>query len=106
MTRHFLPATALALALLVPHSSMSAARPSNVVDLGHLGGGFSDAFGINNDPGSVQVVGRSTRADGFTHAFFWPAPRPQSAARDLNDFGVVVGGSGSGQLQAVVWRLP
>ena len=40
MTRHFLPATALALALLVPHHSMSAAKPSsNVVDLGHLGGG-------------------------------------------------------------------
>jgi probable HAF family extracellular repeat protein len=63
---------------------MSAAKPSNVVDLGHLGGGFSDAFGINNDASSIQVVGRSTRSDGFTHAFFWTAPRPMV---DLRTFG-------------------
>ena len=76
MTRHLLPITALAVALMVPHHAITAAKPSsNVVDLGHLGGGFSDAFGINNDPSSVQVVGRSTRADGFTHAFFWTALR-------------------------------
>ena len=34
------------------------------------------------------------------------APRGQSAARDLNDFGVVVGGGGTGRLHAVLWRLP
>lgn len=29
-----------------------------------------------------------------------------SNAHDVNDAGAVVGGSGSGQLHAVVWRLP
>ena len=53
MTRHFLPATAVAVALMLLHHSMIGAKPtSNVVDLGTLGGGFSDAFGINNDPSS------------------------------------------------------
>jgi probable HAF family extracellular repeat protein len=85
MTRPLLAATAVAMALVMPHQSMSGAKPSsNVVDLGTLGGGFSDAFGINNDPSSVQVVGRSTRADGFTHAFFWTAPGPMV---DLGTFG-------------------
>ena len=69
MTRHLLPATVVAAALLMPQHSMSAAKPgSTFVDLGTLGGGFSDAFGINNDPNSVQVVGRSRRADDFVHA--------------------------------------
>jgi hypothetical protein len=35
MTRHFLPVTALAVAVMVPHHSMIAAKPSsNFVDLG------------------------------------------------------------------------
>jgi hypothetical protein len=34
------------------------------------------------------------------------APQGQSVARDLNDFGVVVGGSGGGLPHAVLWRLP
>ena len=46
MTRLVLPSTALAVALIVPHYPITAAKPSsNFVDLGHLGGGFSDAFG-------------------------------------------------------------
>ena len=115
MTRLVLPSTALALALLVPHHSMSGAKPSsNFVDLGHLGGGFSDAFGINNDPSSVQVVGRSTRADGFTHAFFWTAPGPMvdlptfgrsSYAWDINNHGQIAGSSEDASRQgwAAVW---
>ena len=117
MTRHLLPITALAVALMVPHHAITAAKPSsNVVDLGHLGGGFSDAFGINNDPTSVRVVGRSTRADGFTHAFFWTAPGPMvdlgtfgggsSYAWDINDYGQIAGSSedASRQQWAAVWR--
>jgi len=34
------------------------------------------------------------------------AAQGQSAARDLNDFGVVVGGGGSRQVHAVLWRAP
>jgi probable HAF family extracellular repeat protein len=120
MRRHvtrLLQATALAVALMVPHYPVTAAKPgSNVVDLGTLGGGFSDAFGINNDPGSVQVVGRSTRADSFTHAFFWTAPGPMvdlgtfgggnSFASDINDYGQIAGTSedASRQQWAAVWR--
>nr|MBA3297337.1 hypothetical protein [Acidobacteriota bacterium] len=73
MTRHLLSAAAFTVALTVPQHSLIAARPGGtltVVDLGTLGGTFSDAFGINNDPNDIQVVGRSTRADGFTHPFF------------------------------------
>ena len=116
MTRHVLPATALAVAMLVPHFSVSAAKPGNVVDLGHLGGGFSEALGINNDLSSVQVVGHSTRADGFTHAFFWTAPGPMvdlatfgrsSSAWDINNHGQVAGSSEDAARQqwAAVWTL-
>ena len=118
MTRLLLSATAVALALLLPNHSMSAAKPSsNFVDLGTLGGGFSDAFGINNDPISVQVVGRSTRADGFVHAFFWKSPAPMvdlgtfgggnSFAFDINDHGQVAGSSedASRRQWAAVWSL-
>jgi probable HAF family extracellular repeat protein len=98
MTRHLLPATVVAAALLMPQHSMSAAKPgSTFVDLGTLGGGFNGAFGINNDPNSVQVVGRSRRADDFVHAFFWRSPGPMvdlgtfgggnSYAADINDHG-------------------
>src|SRR5215213_4820616 len=113
MTRLVLPATALAL--MVPHSPIAAAKPGNVVDLGTLGGGFSDAYGINNDPSFVQIVRRSTRADGFTHAFFWTAPGPMvdlgtfgggnSFAGDINDHGQVAGTSEDAARQqwAAVW---
>jgi probable HAF family extracellular repeat protein len=117
MTRLVLPATALAVALMVPHDPIAAAKPGNVVELGTLGGGFSDASGINNDPGSVQIVGRSTRADGFTHGFFWTAPGPpmvdlgtfgggNSFAEDINDHGLIAGTSQDAARQqwAAVWR--
>ena len=115
MTRLVLPTTALAMALMVPHYSLTAAKPGNVVDLGTLGGGFSDASGINNSPSSVQIVGRSTRADGFTHAFFWTAPGPMvdlgtfgggnSFASDINDYGQIAGASHDAARQqwAAVW---
>ena len=119
MTRHLLSAAAIAVALLTPpHESMSAAKPgSSFVDLGTLGGGFSDAFGINNDPNSVLVVGRSTRADGFLHAFFWRSPGPMvdlgtfgggnSLAADINDHGLIAGTSddASRRQWAAVWKL-
>ena len=84
-----------------------------VEDLGTLGGCCSEGYGINafGDVVGVSDVGKRS---GTQRAFL---ARPgaamtdlgtqgQSAARDLNDFGVVVGGSGSGQPHAVVWRLP
>ena len=115
MTRHLLLATAVAAVLLMPHQSVRAARSTSLVDLGHLGGGISDAFGINNDASSIQVVGRSTRADGFVHAFFWTSPGPMidlgtfgggnSYAWDINQHGQIAGSSedASRQEWAAVW---
>jgi uncharacterized membrane protein len=62
----------------------------------------------------VGVSNASQRLTGSQHAFLANAAgmtdlgalRGESWARDLNDFGVVVGGSGSGSLHAVLWKLP
>jgi hypothetical protein len=60
MTRHLLSATAVAMALLMPHRSMSGAKPSSsVVDLGHLGGGGG---------------GRGWGGSGQLHAVAWRLP--------------------------------
>jgi probable HAF family extracellular repeat protein len=116
MKRYFLAVTVVAASLLLPHHSTSAAKPnSNFVDLGTLGGGFSDAFGINNDASLIQVVGRSTRTDGFVHAFFWTSPGPMidlgtfgggnSYAWDINNHGQIAGSSQDALRQdwAAVW---
>lgn len=117
MTRHLLSAAAVAVALTVAQHSVTAARPLSIVDLGTLGGAFSDAFGINNDPNDIQVVGHSTRADGFTHAFFWTAGGPMidlgtlgggnSYAADINNHGVIAGTSDDAARQRwpVVWTM-
>ena len=92
------------------------ARPT-IVDLGTLGGGYSDAFGINNDPDDIQVVGQSTRADGFPHGFFWTAATRMidlgslgrsSSARDINNHGMIAGGADEAAVfgnWAVVWTM-
>ena len=116
MTRLVLPATgACAVALMVPRSAITAAKPGNVVDLGTLGGGFSDAFGINNDPDLRSSRGSSTRVDGFAHAFFWTAPGPMvdlgtfgggnSFASDIDKYGQIAGSSDDAARQhwAAVW---
>src|SRR5437870_351738 len=75
-----------------------------VVDLGTLGGSFSDAFGVNN---RGEVVGFSTvSGDVSLHAFLWqnglltdlgilgpPDALPSSIAVAINDAGEVVGAS-------------
>jgi probable HAF family extracellular repeat protein len=116
MTRALFSAAAVATALLMPHHSMSAAKPSsNFVDLGTLGG-FSDAHGINNDPDNIEVVGHSTRADGFAHGFHWTAATGMtdlgslgrsSYAGDINNHGMIAGSSEAavGEHWAVVWTM-
>ena len=92
------------------------ARPT-IVDLGTLGGGVSDAYGINNDPDDIQVVGYSTRADGFAHGFFWTEATRMidlgslgrsSYARAINNQGMIAGNSEDGAVFGnwpVVWTV-
>jgi probable HAF family extracellular repeat protein len=77
-----------------------------MIDLGTLGGFFSQAFAINE---RGQVVGSSQTADGLLHAFFWQdsnhnhvsdpgemidlgsIDQPNSDARGINNQGKVIG---------------
>jgi len=84
-----------------------------VEDLGTLGGCCSEGYGINafGDVAGVSSLGkRSSTQHGFLarpDALMTDlAAQGQSAARDLNDFGVVVGGGGSRQVHAALWRVP
>jgi probable HAF family extracellular repeat protein len=120
MTRHYFFVTAFVVAATLTQHPVTAAKPGGarptVVDLGTLGGGFSDANGINNDPDDIQVVGHSTRPDGFAHGFFWTAATGMidlgslgrgSDAADINNHSVIAGGSedAAGQRWAVAWKL-
>jgi len=110
-------AVALVTALLVPQHPVAAAKPGGITDLGTLGGDYSDAFGMNNDPAVLQVVGQSRTAAGTVHGFFWTPPGPMvdlgtlggpfSRASDINNSGQIAGVSDDALRQrwAVVWTL-
>jgi probable HAF family extracellular repeat protein len=117
MTRHVMSIVVLMTALIIAQHSVTAQKPGRLIDLGTLGGTYSDAFGINNDPAVVQVVGQSRRADGTVHAFFWTPSGPiidlgtlagtsTSRAMDINNHGQIAGVSGEILAQqAVVWTM-
>jgi probable HAF family extracellular repeat protein len=84
---------------------------TRLLDLGTLGGNYSEAFGINS---TGQVVGASTTATGERHAFLWTAGRMRdlgtlggssSTAQNINSLGQVVGWSttADGSEHAFIW---
>ncbi|PYN96637.1 MAG: hypothetical protein DMD91_20700 [Candidatus Rokuibacteriota bacterium] len=73
----------LVIAASLAVAESGAADPYILIDLGTLGGSFSEARGINR---VGQVVGYSTTVDGFQHAFVW------DPAIGLRDLGTLPGG--------------
>ena len=83
-----------------------------ILDLGTLGGAFSDARSINDEG---QVVGESRTAAGETHAFLWhdgtmidlgTLGGNESRASAVNSRGQIVGSSrlASSQVRAFLWQ--
>jgi len=78
-----------------------------VVDLGTLGGGISNAYGVND---LTQVVGVSQIAGGFNHGFLWMKPHGMkdlgtlggnfSSAQAINDASEIVGQAATSQSTA------
>lgn len=105
------------LALLLFLSSSLVTSPSRttaqatILDLGTLGGSYSEALGINS---RGQVVGMSQTAAGEYHAFRWDGGTMIdlgtlggvfSSARDINQHGQIIGWSEtpSGEARSVLW---
>lgn len=103
--------------LPVPHYGLS----SLATDLGHLGGGESSAYAIND---FGNVVGESTTVDGYSHAFLWltgpygpyasggmwdllslSGQFGTSTANAINNSNLITGGTttATGPYQAFVW---
>jgi probable HAF family extracellular repeat protein len=120
LRRLWSPAVVLALALagvLVPGSAQAATVPHyRAIDLGTLGGHFSEATAVNNRD---QAVGWSDTAAGPTHPFLWShgvltdlgvlerGSGEYGVAFDVNEAGQVVGGSdvaGGTAMHAFLWR--
>jgi probable HAF family extracellular repeat protein len=90
------------LGLVTFPAAPSLHAQATLTDLGDLGGGQSDAEGLNNEG---QVVGYSTTSSGDTDAFLYSngtmtnlgilAGDTDSAATGINDSGQIVGYSGT-----------
>lgn len=113
--RRRMSAWGLACMVLALRGGAALAQEYTITDLGTLGGDYTVAYAIN---AAGQVVGLSQGASGSTvhHAFIWEdgimtdlglqPGSSNSAASDINDLGVVVGESRTGdpqQLHAVYW---
>src|SRR5512139_3050794 len=87
---------ALVFVFLQPSNPVQSASKFTLVELGTLGGNFSEAIFVN-DHG--QVIGNSEIAGGGIHPFFWEngvitdlgVQGQSSIATDINESGQVVG---------------
>lgn len=86
---------ALVFVFLQPTIPVESAANFTLVELGTLGGNYSEAIAVNNH---VQVVGSSQTASGEYHAFFWENGEMtdlgiqghSSSATDINERGQVL----------------
>lgn len=93
---HALLLLAAGLSLLSTAAAAATTPAYSIVELGSLGGGYSQAYAINN---LGQIVGESTTASGAFHAFLYSGgtmqdlgtPATSSRATGLNDSGQIVG---------------
>ncbi len=106
---------ALSIVALATIAAAPADLPYTIVQLGHLGGDYTQPLAIND---RRQVVGVSAADDGASHPFLWQngvmtdlglLPEGISAAaEDINYFGDVVGAGTAEsfpfQPHAVLWR--
>ena len=106
---------ALCIAAAAGIGATSPEPAYTIVELGYLGGTYTQPYAIND---RRQVVGVSTAADGFIRAFIWQNGAMRdlgllpdglaAAARSINVFGDVVGAgttlSNEFSPQAILWR--
>ena len=106
---------ALGLVALTAIAAAPAELPYTIVELGHLGGNYTQPLAIND---RRQVVGVSAAADGASHPFLWQngvmtdlgllSDGISAAAEDINYVGDVVGAGTTEsfpyQPRAVLWR--
>jgi probable HAF family extracellular repeat protein len=91
-------------AILLFAVSAGAQVHYKVIDLGTLGGGISNAYGVNN---LTQAVGASQVPASFNHAFLWTKPHGMkdlgtlggnfSSAQAINDASEIVGQAATSQ---------
>lgn len=94
--RHALLPLAASLSLLGAAACAATTPSYGIVSLGSLGGGYQQAYAINNHG---QIVGESTTASGAFHAFLYSGGTMQdlgtlatsSRATNINDNGQIVG---------------
>jgi len=104
---------AVAISAFTAGQGLGALPEYEIIDLGTLGGGDSSATAIND---TGQVVGWSfTGYSSASHAFLWDSTHGMidlgtlpghdgSGATAINDYGIVVGGSGLfGEIWACIW---
>jgi probable HAF family extracellular repeat protein len=84
--------------------------PANIVNLGKLGGSWSEALAINDNG---QITGFSEVGDSMKHAFYWDAVHGMidlggfentSIGYSINNRGQIAGSTGGATDRAFIWE--